>query len=49
VPTKKIFLMAIMADVGVMFAWSLVRVWAARHSTSNGVDGLVASTVQVAA
>lgn len=48
-PTKKIFLMALAVDVGVMFAWSLVRAWSHRHSTSDGLDGLVASTIQVAA
>jgi len=48
-PTKKIMLLSAMTTVGIMFSWSLARVWAARHSQSDGIDGLVASTIQVAA
>lgn len=47
-PTKAQFRMTLMVVVGAAFAMALPRIWAARHSSSDGVDGLVADTIQVA-
>lgn len=47
-PTKAQFRMTLLVVVGSMFAMSLPRIWAARHSSSDGIDGLVADTVNVA-
>lgn len=41
-PTKAQFRMTLMTVVGFSMAACLVRLWAARHSTHSGLDGLVA-------
>lgn len=47
-PTKAQFRMTVMVVVGSMFAMALPRLWAARHASSDKIDGLVADTIQVA-
>lgn len=47
-PTKRQFDMVILVTFLFRPAFGLVKLWAARHSTHEGVGGTLASAVQVA-
>lgn len=46
-PTKRIFDMTILVVLLAKPAFGLVKLWAARHSTHDGLDGTVADAVNV--
>lgn len=46
-PTKRIFDMTILVVLLAKPAFGLVKLWAARHSTHDGLDGTVARAAQV--
>lgn len=48
-PTKRQFDMVILVTLLARPAFGLAKLWAARHSTHDGLGGVVASAVQVAA
>lgn len=48
-PTRRILLLGVVTYIGMQASWGLVRLWAARHSTHDGLDGLVADAVNVGA
>jgi hypothetical protein len=45
--TKRIMLGTVFTFILGQGAWSVLKLWAARHSTHNGVDGKVADAIQV--
>lgn len=48
-PSKRQFILtALTVPLVVWGPLTLLKLWAARHSTHDGVDGLIASAVQVA-
>lgn len=48
-PNRRVLLLFVAGYVGMTFSWGLVRLWAARHSTHDGPDGVVARAVNVGA
>lgn len=46
-PTKRIFDMVVIVTIASRAAMGLAKLWAARHSTHDGVDGVLARSVQV--
>lgn len=47
-PNRATMRLMIMVYVGASLAMALPRLWAARHSTHDGVDGLVGDAINVA-
>lgn len=47
-PTKRMFDMVVLTALLIQPVKGLVKLWAARHSTHDGIDGIVADAVQVA-
>lgn len=48
-PTKRIFDMVIITTLFARGAFGLGKLWAARHSTHDGADGVAARAVMVLA
>lgn len=46
-PTKRIFDMVIITVLLAKPAFGLVKLWAARHSTHDGIDGTIAQAATV--
>lgn len=46
-PTKRMFDLVVLTVLLTKPAFGLVKLWAARHSTHDGIDGTVAQAAQV--
>lgn len=46
-PTKRVFDLVVLTGLLLKPAVGLVKLWAARHSTHEGLDGVVAQAVAV--